>query len=117
MSFTGEGPRIKVPRNAPPIAIDEWFLNEKLEKALFKSIKVNLKIDDLFLVIPYHEEGVIDLELKFGKLKTFYVKELKEFENYGRSTPQALLLSRKRFPYPKSSRIVKPKSSLIWTPD
>src|SRR6266446_3755258 len=116
MAFTGEGPKIKVPRGAPKIAIDEWIINETLEKALFKSIKITLTINDLFLVIPYSEDGVIDLETKYGKLKTFYVKELHEFQKYGRQTPQALLLSHKRFSYPSISRIAKPKSSLIWTP-
>jgi len=96
---------IKAPKGVPAIALPEWLLNEKLERALTKSKGVDLKIDDLFLVIPHFEEGEVKIETKYGWLRVFFCKELKEFQKYDRKTPQGLLLSHKKYEYPKISRI------------
>jgi len=101
---------LKMPTGAPKIALPEWLLNEKLERALTKSKGVTLKIDDLFLVIPHFEEGEVKIETKYGWLRVFFCKELAEFQRYGRKTPQGLLLSHKKYEYPKISRIKVVKS-------
>ena len=96
---------LKMPKGTPAIALPEWLLNEKLERALTKSKGVILKIDDLFLVIPHKEDGEVKMETKYGYLRVFFCKELAEFQRYGRKTPQGLLLSHKKYEYPKISRI------------
>jgi hypothetical protein len=91
--------------NYPKLAIPEYLLIEKIERAFKQG---GLKIEDLFLVVPVSErnsEGEIFLETKYGKLRTFFVNELFEFHRYDRSIPKALLLSAKKFNYPKISKI------------
>jgi len=101
---------LKMPKGVPPIALPEWLLNEKLERALTKSKGVTLKIDDLFLVIPHKEDGEVKMETKYGYLRVFFCKDLADFQRYGRKTPQGLLLSHKKYEYPKISRIKVVKS-------
>lgn len=85
------------------IALPEYLLNEKIERAT----RAGASFADLFLVIPCTAEFgecEVDLETKFGKLKVFFCKELYEFQKYGRAAPQALLLNRKKYDYPKISK-------------
>jgi hypothetical protein len=85
------------------IALPEYLVNEKIERG----IRAGLKIEDLFMVIPCsteHGEGEVDLETKHGNLKVFFCKDLYDFQVYGRKTPQALILSKRKYNYPKISK-------------
>lgn len=87
------------------IPLPEFLLNEFLERAF----RHGNTIEDMFLIVPVleNEEGEASLDTKYGKLKVFFSNELHKFQSYaGRKTPQAraLLLSHKKYPYPKVSK-------------
>lgn len=93
----------------PKLQLPEYLLNEKIERAFKLG---GLKIEDLFLVVPVnseHGEGDSFLETKFGRLKVFFcniLHQMQKFEymkSHGRAVPKVLLLSHKKYPYPKIS--------------
>lgn len=95
--------------NGPKIQIPEYLLNEKIKRAFTLG---GLKIEDLFLVIPVsaeHGEGDSFLETKFGKLRVFFCNMLHQMQAHeyarslGMTEPKVLLLSHKKYPYPKIS--------------
>lgn len=86
------------------LAIPEFLLLEKIRRAR----KYGVLIEDLFLVVPVakkDEEGETDLNTKEGKLRVFFVSQLYEFHQYASTIPTALLLSHKKFPYPKVNKV------------
>jgi hypothetical protein len=87
----------------PKIAIDKGLLHEKILRAQ----NAGTGIEDLFLLVPTSNkdgEGEIFIETPDGRLRTFFVYALSEFQRYGREFPSALLLSHKKYPYPQINK-------------
>lgn len=53
------------------VILPRWLIDEVLEKRLGQGIK----LDELFLLLPYEEDHDSTIETKFGKLKVFFCKQ------------------------------------------
>jgi len=97
--------------NTEPLKKGHIVINEvQLEEVLEKRLNQGILLQDLFLVaVGGHEFFDFKMETKFGKLLTFSVPW----------APRNLLLSHKKFPYPKADsapkkeRLVKLASEFI----
>lgn len=100
-------------QNHPSIAIPQYILYEKIERAARAySLRPDQIISKLFLVVPVFkpQEGEIEIETKYGKLKVFFSHDLLSNHIQAGSKSKALLLDNSKYNYPKVSKVSLPKS-------